>query len=154
MKPVWPGFILALFVIAPASAQTDTARNYATQAAQACLTDWQSPACINTLSTSKLNMAETYSQTLERRGYTNAANLIFRHCHNGGVLDEPQPYPPYAMQSASTQCANAIAHVEGHTGIQPDMGQYQLMIGSVYCMEGDPRCQYVTDTLQTYRDRP
>lgn len=172
MKYFWMAAAAALFMTAPglneAAAQqqqqqpqqqqqqqqvvqpSQNAAAFAQDVAHVCLNNWDSPSCLQIVSASNHDMLSRYGGTLQQHGQYNAADVVMDQCAASTAAAQ-QEVPADAMLSANIQCANTISEITSATGIRPDIGQYQLMVGSVLCLAGDERCAAIHNGLMAYR---
>jgi hypothetical protein len=146
---------VSLSCVAPARAQLQASagiREQASAMANVCLDNWQAPACLKAVSTSALVLAANYGTALQQGGHAAEAEEIKQHCAASTAATQGD-YPAAAMKSAFTECANTVSDVAGKTGVNPDPSQYQLLVGPVMCLEGDPRCAAVTSGLKAFSGR-
>lgn len=145
---------LVAFVFTPvAHAQqkrpSKTAVQHAAAVSQICPKAWSGQACLATMSESNLVMAANYAATLQEKGHKDAAEEIKEHCAAATAATRGE-YPAYAMRSAFVDCANTIVDTSNDTGITPDQSHYQLLVGAVFCLDGDRRCSIIEQGLKKY----
>lgn len=153
-KSMMTFLVSGIFVSAlPASAQQATpsaaATTHAGSVASACLSNWESPACLQAMSNSNMVLISNYGAELQQKGKNEAAESIKQHCAASTAAREQQ-FPAYAMKSAFTECANTMSDVTEQTGISPDPSHYQLLVASVLCMNGDRQCAPISQALKKY----
>ncbi|MDB5490233.1 MAG: hypothetical protein JWO78_82 [Micavibrio sp.] len=134
---------------APPSAQ---AAEFGKQAGAVCPGKWDSAECLSVLSTSNLAMASNFGAALKNKGLETDAEQVKQHCA-ASTAAQKQAYPGYAMKSAFIECANLIADITQKTGVQPDLSQYQLMVGATMCLDNDIRCAGIAEQLKTLATR-
>lgn len=142
----------ALFLSVPALAQgapSALSVEYARRVAVTCIEAWDQPACLALMSSSNFALAGAYGTDLQNRGMEPAAETIKQHCAASTAARE-QAYPADAVRSAFVECANTISDVAGQTGVKPDAGLYQLLVGSVMCLNHDRGCPTVEFGLKAY----
>lgn len=129
---------------APASAQ---ATELGKQAGAVCPGRWDSAECLSVISSSNLAMASNFGAALKNKGLDADAEQVKQHCA-ASTAAQKQAFPGYAMKSAFIECANLVADVSQKTGVQPDLGQYQLMVGATMCLDNDIRCAGIAEQLK------
>lgn len=129
---------------APPSAQ---AIAFGKQAGAVCPGKWDSAECLSVVSTSNLAMASNFAAALKDKGLEADAEQVKQHCA-ASTAAQKQAYPGYAMKSAFIECANLIADLAQKTGVQPDLSQYQLMVGATMCLDNDLRCAGIAEQLK------
>jgi hypothetical protein len=117
------------------------------QAGAVCPGKWESPECLSVISTSNLAMLSNFGAALKNKGLEADAEQVKQHCA-ASTAAQKQAYPGYAMKSAFIECANLMADITQKTGVQPDLGQYQLMVGATMCLDNDLRCAGITEQLK------
>ena len=130
---------------APPSAQ---ALELGKQAGAVCPGKWDSAPCLSVISTSNLAMVSNFGAALKNKGLEADAEQLKQHCA-ASTAAQKQAYPGYAMKSAFIECANLIADLTQKTGVQPDLSQYQLMVGATMCLDNDIRCAGISEQLKT-----
>lgn len=153
MKPI---FKVSLFVMvltfgaASARAETasPTASAHAGTVGAVCPGQWESQDCLKAVSESNMVLAANYMETLVNRNLKPESEKIKQHCAASTAATQGE-YPAYAMKSAFTECANMISDVSDLTGVTPDVSHYQILVGSVLCMDKDQRCAVIEQGLRS-----
>lgn len=122
------------------------------QAGAACPGKWETPACLSVISNSNMAMASNYGADLQKKNMNADAELIKQHCAASTAASK-DVVPAYAMKSAFIECANQIADTTAKTGVQPDLSQYQLLVGATICLDNDLRCAGIADQLKALAAR-
>ncbi len=104
------------------------------QAGAVCPGKWESPECLSVISSSNLAMASNFGAALKDKGLEADAEQVKQHCA-ASTAAQKQAFPAYAMKSAFIECANLVADITQKTGVQPDLSQYQLMVGATMCLD-------------------
>jgi hypothetical protein len=112
-----------------------------------CPDHWDSPECLSVISQSNFMMLANYGSDLQQKGHNDEAEQVKQHCAASTAARE-QSFPAYAMKSAFIECANLLSDLTEKTGMKPDMSEYQLMVGSVLCMNKDARCASISEQLK------
>ena len=117
---------------------------------RSCISKWDKPACLKSISQSTLSMASEYHDALTAAGKATEAENLKQHCAAATAATQ-QDFPAYAMKSAFTECANIISDIVEQTQMMPDANRYQLLYGSVSCMSADASCPAIESGLSAYK---
>lgn len=149
------GMALSVFPISQANAKAGVsaiAMQHAKAVANQCLDgQWAEQRCLRTVAKSNFDMVVQYADTLHKAGRDDQHELLKENCAAATVHDSSEDFPAYAHKSAYTECANTIADIAEKTGTKPDQSHYQLIVGAVLCLSGDPRCQNIENQMQAYK---
>lgn len=145
-------FLLSLSAPLQAQIQTEssasqTARDFARSVARSCLRGWESQQCLEALSGSALVLTANYAAALEKAKKTTYTEQLKNHCAASTAAMEGH-YPAEAMNSAFTECANTIYDISEASGIPPDLSHYQILVGGVLCLSGQPQCASIEQGLR------
>lgn len=146
-SPAAPATATVATAASPATPPSAQAVELGKQAGAVCPGKWESPECLSIISTSNLAMLSNFGAALKNKGLEADAEQVKQHCA-ASTAAQKQAYPGYAMKSAFIECANLMADVTQKTGVQPDLGQYQLMVGATMCLDNDLRCPGITEQLK------
>lgn len=125
------------------------ATSHAGRVADVCPEHWETPECLSAVSESNLVLVANYGATLDKRGKKKSLEQLKEHCA-ASTAGSRGDYPAYAMRSAFVECANIIVDISNATRIEPDKSHYQILVGSVLCLDEDRRCSYVEEGLNKY----
>lgn len=137
-------FMASPFLFKPALAAESWIDAYKTQ----CPAQWENQACLSVVSSITGLMVQHYAEALDANGHKDAIDGITQNCAAATAASQGQ-YPAEAMRSAFTTCANYLVGVADATQVAPDANAYQVLIGAVLCLSGDPRCTAIEEQLQT-----
>ena len=144
----------ACFSIMTTSAQAQGVPTYVQQhtsnIATACVGHWETQDCLRAVSESNIVMVSNYAESLKQSGNGQSMEPLKQQCAASTAASKDE-FPAYAMQSAFTECANAIYDISSGTGISPNQSHYQLLVGSVLCLSNDPRCAALESQMAAYR---
>lgn len=113
---------------------------------QKCPKTWETQACLASMAESNRTLASLYAEDLDKSGHGQYLAEIKEHCAASTAASQIE-VPAYAMKSAMTECSNTIYDLTEKTQIKPPMSHYQLLITTIYCLDKDPRCQPLEETL-------
>lgn len=132
-------------------APSQTSVEYAKRAANACTGgQWETPACLKAISENVYIMASNYGAALQQRGKKADSERIKEHCAAATAAAQ-ETFPAYAMRSAYVECANMVYDVTESSRVQPDLSQYQLLVGAVQCLDKTMACKAVEIGLKQYK---
>ncbi|MAE50190.1 MAG: hypothetical protein CMH27_00085 [Micavibrio sp.] len=115
--------------------------------AETCPGQWEHQRCLQSLSYSNLALAGQYAEALNKAGKKDAIETLRQTCAASTAATKGE-YPPAAMTSAFTTCANSIYSLSEETGIKPDQSHYQLLIAAILCLNKDPQCELLEAGLK------
>lgn len=141
--------LLAFMPFAHAQTASEASVAHAGSIATACIGQWESQPCLAALAEANMTLAANYGASLEDGGDKAAAEQIKQHCA-ASTAARTEQVPGYAMQSAMTECANAISDISAKTNTLPDQSIYQLMTVGVWCLGKDQRCAASEEQLKNY----
>lgn len=127
-----------------------TARNFARSISRSCLRGWESQQCLIALSETTLVLTANYAVALEKNKKADHVEQLKKHCAASTAAMEGR-YPAEVMNSAFTECANTIYDISEASGIAPDLSHYQLLVGGVLCLSGQPQCASIEQGLRQRR---
>ncbi len=139
----------ALCIPAAAHATSSFTQNDATQIASACIGSWNSQNCLQAVSQSNLALASEYGSALQQSGKETEAESIKQHCAASTAATQGE-FPAYAFKSAFTECANTMSDVYDQTKLAPDSTRFQVLLGAIWCLDGDPQCANVENGLKPH----
>ncbi len=113
-----------------------------------CVGKWESEACLKELSSVSMDMAVNFAENLDAKKEHGAIELIKQHC-SAPTAALKISVPAYAMKSAITECVNSVADINEATSVKPDLNLYQLLVGSVLCLDKDPACADIEKQLSS-----
>jgi len=113
---------------------------------QNCPKAWNTQACLASMAESNKTLASLYAEDLDKGGFKPKLELIKEHCAASTAASQIE-VPAYAMKSAMTECANTMHDLSETTKINPPLPHYQLLVTSIFCLDQDPRCKSLEDTL-------
>lgn len=147
---LFPITVLSLY--SPAGAQnapsekiSAVATHHAKQVANHCVSQWEAQSCLSILSHSALILASNYASDLQ--DHEQQTEDLKQHCAAATAATKGE-YPAYAMTSAYTECANIMTDIAEQTGIAPDPSHYQLLIGSILCLNKSTHCPQIETALK------
>lgn len=132
------------------STPSEAAASFAKLLSNNCLKRWNNPTCLSNISQSALVLAANYAGDLQSNGMVGAVEQVKQHCA-AATAGTKGDYPAYAMQSAFTECANIIYDVSEQTKIKPDNSHYQLLVGSIMCLNKDRSCPSIEHGLLKFQ---
>lgn len=118
--------------------------------AGACPGDWESEECLKATSQSALVLISQFGANLEHKGLKAEQDVLKDECAASTAATQEDGIPAYAMKSAYTVCANKIADIAESTGVKPDPSYYQLIIASILCLDKNPQCKIMEQSLQKW----
>jgi len=134
----------AVFIssLQPAAAEQSWLDAYKTQ----CPAQWDQQQCLSVVSSITKLMVQDYADTLNKSGHKAAIDPLTQECAAATAAAEGE-YPAEAMRSAFTVCANYLATMAEKTQLTPNQDAYQILVGSILCLSGDPRCAAIEAQL-------
>ena len=134
-------FAAAFGMATSANAQqvTPQVMAHAQKIASTCPGSWEQQTCLEAVSESNITLASNYAETLNNAGKSGQLEPLKQLCAASTAATEGE-YPPAAMSSAFTECANGIYDISEQSGIKPDQSNYQLLIAAILCLNKDPQC--------------
>ena len=123
--------------------------SHAVKIAKTCPDHWEKTACTEAISNSNMDMVVNYATALEKAGHKASLEPLKEHCAAATAIPE-ENIPAYAFQSAYTECVNSIYDISQKTKVTPDQSHYQLLVGSVLCLNKAPECAGLEKQMQVY----
>lgn len=120
---------------------------FAKKIASTCPGNWENQSCLKDISESNIAMVSNYAQALDNAGKNEALEPLKQTCAASTAATKGV-YPPEAMKSAFTECANGIYDITTKTSISPDQSHYQLLIAGILCLSKDPQCKLLETSLE------
>ncbi len=117
---------------------------------KACVEDWATQNCMKNLSILNRDTASFYAQNLNDSGRKDAdakMEELKQHCAASTAALKVD-VPAYAMRSAMTECVNTISDIVDATKVKPNVNMYQLMVGSILCLQKDAQCKFIENQLK------
>ena len=153
------GFTLTLVSFQASHAQAQSASvdqnvlRHAVNIAKLCPQNWESDTCLKAVSLSNKDMAVKYAGALEASGKKDSIEQLKQVCAAATVTEEDvgEEIPAYAFLSAYTECANGIYDISEQTGVKPNQQHYQLIVGSVLCLNKAPQCTVLERQMESYK---
>ncbi|MCB1591959.1 MAG: hypothetical protein KDI90_05855 [Alphaproteobacteria bacterium] len=118
--------------------------------ALACPGNWESEICLKATSQSAMVLVSQYGAKLEHSGNKPAMEPLKQDCAASTAATQQDNIPAYAMKSAYTVCANKITDIATETGIKPDPSYLQLLVASILCLDKNPQCPMMEDSLRKW----
>mgnify|MGYP006293828239 CR=1 FL=1 len=122
------------------SGASSASQALAAKISNACITNWEDPACMAALSDNVIVLASDYASKLKDVGYGEDVLEALKQGCAAATAANTQEVPAEAMRSAMTECANLIASISEQSGIKPDQSLYQLLTYPILCYEGNSLC--------------
>lgn len=119
---------------------------HAKKIASVCPKSWEKQNCLAAVSESNLTLAANYAQTLDNAGKSKHLEPLKQICAASTAATKGK-YPAEALLSAFTECANGIYGIYQKSGVQPDQSNYQLLVGAILCLNKDPQCDLLEQSL-------
>lgn len=120
---------------------------HAKKIASICPGSWEHQNCLEAVSASNITLASNYAQALDDAGKSNQLEPLKQLCAASTAATKGE-YPPEAMNSAFTECANGIYDISRKSGVKPDQSNYQLLVAAILCLNKDPQCQMLEKSMQ------
>lgn len=146
MKPYLPFFAAFCFLLPSAAQAQNLLYNYQ----NICPGNWESQACLSTISQIVYKMVEKYEKGLDNISRSQYTPALREHCA-AAVAAAYDEYPAYAMKSAYTACANGLFEMSEHIALKPQPEAYQLLVSAILCLSGDARCPEIEKQLISMR---
>ena len=138
--------VLSFSISANAKQVTPQVLAHAKKIASVCPGSWEKQNCLAAVSESNLTLAANYAQSLDSAGKPEQLEPLKQICAASTAATKGK-YPPEAMISAFTECANCIYGIYQKSGIEPDQSNYQLLVGAILCLKKDPQCELLEHSL-------
>jgi hypothetical protein len=135
--------IFCVLIVLPFSA---SAQNKFYNYANICPKNWESQACLSTVSQIVYDMVTLYEKGLNNISRPNHIPALKEKCAAATAAANGE-FPAYAMQSAYTECANNLYELSEQTSLKPQAESYQALIGAVLCLSKDPSCSGIESQL-------
>jgi len=147
-------FYAALFFIGALSTSTGAIAQqvtpqvmaHAKQIASICPGSWEQQNCLKAVSESNITLASNYAESLDNSGKSNHIEPLKQLCAASTAATKGE-YPPAAMNSAFTECANGIYDISQKSGVAPDQSNYQLLVAAILCLNKDPQCDLLERSM-------
>ncbi len=101
---------------------------------------WETQACLTELGTLSFATTTTYADKLQKINSNEATLEKLKQECAASTAPMQGEYPAYAVTSAMTVCANTIYDLSVETGQKPDPDLYQLLVGSIMCLNKQANC--------------
>ncbi len=115
-----------------------------------CHERWEHKRCYKVLSELSATVKGKFSGTLNHAGVEEQ----YREPLNNGCADAISArqieVTRETMHDAMSQCVYVISDINAKTTLKPDVNMYQLMVGSVFCLKGDPACKHIDNQLAAF----
>ena len=119
---------------------------HAKQIATICPGSWEQQNCLKAVSESNITLASNYAESLDNSGKSNQIEPLKQLCAASTAATKGE-YPPAAMNSAFTECANGIYDISQKSGVAPDQSNYQLLVAAILCLNKDPQCELLERSM-------
>lgn len=119
---------------------------HAKKIASTCPGSWEQQSCLQAVSESNITLASNYAESLDNSGKSNQIEPLKQVCAASTAATKGE-YPPAAMNSAFTECANGIYDISQKSGIAPDQSNYQLLVAAILCLNKDPQCELLERSM-------
>ncbi len=121
---------------------------HARNVAHNCINSWESDGCLTATSESAMVLISQYGAKLQHMDMDEQKEKLKQECAASTAASQKSGFPAYAMKSAYTTCANTIYDIQVTTGINPDPNYYQLLVGTILCMNKSNQCGEIEDGLK------
>ena len=121
---------------------------HARNVAQKCINSWESDNCLTATSEAAMVLISQYGAKLQNANFDEQKEKLKQECAASTAASQKSGFPAYAMKSAYTTCANTIYDIQVNTSIGPDADYYQLLVGTILCMNGNVQCGEIENGLK------
>lgn len=108
---------------------------------------WETQSCLTELGTLSFATTTTYADILQKANSPEAALEKLKQECAASTASMQGEYPAYAVTSAMTVCANIMYDLSVETGQKPDPDLYQLLVGSIMCLNKQANCVGIEQQL-------